>query len=271
MNKFFNIKRFGRYMVYDLNNAKNKYWLSLILVGLTPVITFVFYQMIFMLIEGSWSPDNGMIAPLAAFTTLVVVTFTFPSKVYGGLTDKRIGSDWLMIPASTFEKWLSMIIVTCVVLPVCVAVLFFGSDALLSVIFPHYYGDSLIHNMNLFHDEFMRQTEDVLDINFTGVGWLNWCENILIFTLGAVVFKKAKPAKTILAYVLLSMLVGNIAMLVFAGTPRSMMEMFDRDGFNAQSLESFINGLNMFVSLTYTLIFTIVLGGLYYRLRTIKL
>lgn len=257
-------------MVYDLNNAKNNYWLSLILVGLTPVISFVFYQLFFRIIEGYWGPDNGMLAPMAAFATLVVVTFTFPVKVYGGLTDKRTGSDWLMIPASTFEKWLSMIVITCVVLPACVAALFFGSDALLSVIFPHHYGDSLIHNLNLFHDEFMKQTDDILDINFTGAGWLNWCENILIFTLGAVVFKKAKPAKTILCYVLLGIIMANIALIVLAGVPHNMTEMFSTDGFTADKFEAMIKIINIFVSAAYAVLFTMILGGLYYRLRTLK-
>ena len=46
MNNIFDIKRFGQYFLYDLRRAWNNYGLSLLLMGLIPIILYVVYQLI---------------------------------------------------------------------------------------------------------------------------------------------------------------------------------------------------------------------------------
>ena len=46
MNNIFDIKRFCQYFLYDLRRAWNNYGLSLLLMGLIPIILYVVYQFI---------------------------------------------------------------------------------------------------------------------------------------------------------------------------------------------------------------------------------
>ena len=124
MNNIFDIKRFGQYFLYDLRRAWNNYGLSLLLMGLIPIILYVVYQLI-SLVSGRGTglvPDPMKFVGL--FAVLCVVLLGAGTKLYGFVTEKRAGSDFVMLPASTTEKWLSLALMVCIVLPV---VLFAGS------------------------------------------------------------------------------------------------------------------------------------------------
>ena len=54
MNNIFNFKRFVNYLRFDLRNAKNYYGLSMLVVGLLPVIVFAFSQILYWMV----SKDN---------------------------------------------------------------------------------------------------------------------------------------------------------------------------------------------------------------------
>ena len=101
MNNVFDFKRFGKYFVYDLRRAKNNYWISLLLMGLLPVALYLVYQF-FSLIGG-----NGLAELPNEAKTIAVVICVFAvmlgagAKIYGSITEKRAGSDYLMLPAST--------------------------------------------------------------------------------------------------------------------------------------------------------------------------
>lgn len=243
----------------------------MLIAGLSPIIIFIVCQLVSITFSGFWYPDFGLLAPMAALTSIFVVVLTFPTKVYGGITDRRSGSDWLMIPASTFEKWLSMVLITCVVLPLCLSLLLLGSDALLSLAFPHHYGDSLIHNLKLLRTGFLTYTDGALDVSFTAAIFLNWCEYILLFTLGAVVFKKSKAAKTMLCFLLLTIIVGDISLFVLSGANPRLTGWLEMEAPDPDNLEQFVSRINILVSVLYFVIFTALLGGLYCRLRTIRL
>ena len=219
MNDIFDIRRFGRYLAYDINNAKNNFGLSLLISGLLPVIFFTITQILSRIITGDWAEINVIHQILALGIALVTIFCSFPSKTYGPLTDRRAGSNWLMLPASAFEKFLSMLVISILVLPLCFAVLFLGSDALLSLLFPNY-AQSLIHNIANLH-EFMQIPEDAaraipmydqLPVHFWTMIFLGWVVNILFFVLGAIWFKRSKAAKTILTGFGISLVSGSLEM-----------------------------------------------------------
>ena len=113
MSNIFDITRFGNYFLYDLRRAKNNYGINLLIMGLTPVILLIFYLFI-SLIRGkgiSAMPDGLKFGGIVAI--VMVVILSSGARTYGFITDKRSGSDFLMLPASTFEKWLSMVIMVC--------------------------------------------------------------------------------------------------------------------------------------------------------------
>jgi len=265
MNNIFDFKRFGNYFLYDLRRAKNNYGLSLLIIGVIPAILYLIFQFI-NLIGGNGIvelPDEMKF--MSIFIAALIVYFGAGAKIYGFVTEKRAGSDFLMLPASTLEKWLSMALMVCVILPVILFALFFATDGLMGLIFPNSYGD------RLFSLSLGQELTDMLDaegvyFNMPAILFLGWCETVLAFTLGAICFKKAKVAKTFLCLMGISMVLSTL-MVAFFGTSH-----FDSDWLTAHFSDpnKAISTVNWFISIIYTVIIGGLLGGLYYRLRTIK-
>lgn len=270
MKDFFDIRRFGNYLLYDLRNARNYFLISLIVLGLLPIIGFVFAQLLCHLFTGSWGGETLCIANQISMAGIALITLyiSFPVKVYGSITEKRFGSDWIMIPASGFEKWLSMIIVTCIALPLCFGALFLGSDALLSAVIPEY-GNSILNRFSGFNEMVAESTDGILNMNIVPCLYLSWCESILAFTLGALVFKKAKGAKTILAIFAIGTLFSMIVVALF-GTTHIDMETLELIGDGTLGVENIVKWFNVAVGCFYTVILAALAGGIYARIKTIK-
>lgn len=270
MKDFFEIRRFGNYLLYDLRNARNYFWVSLIVLGLLPIIGYVFSQIFCHLFTGGWGGENLAVANQISMACIALITLfiSFPIKVYGKITEKRFGSDWILIPASGFEKWLSMIIVTCVALPLCFGVLFFGSDAFMSAVIPSY-GQSLVGRLAGLKDMIADNTDGILDINLSPCLYLNWCENILVFTLGALVFKKAKGAKTILACFAITTLFSMIMVSLF-GTTHFDLDSLKLISDDTLGVEDVVKWFNITIGCIYTIILAALAGGIYARIKTIK-
>ena len=265
MNNVFDIKRFGNYFLYDLRRGWNNYGISLLLLGVVPAIVFLAFQF-FSLISGNGigeTPDEMKFFSL--ILTCVVVFFGAGAKLYGFLTEKKAGSDFLMLPASTLEKWLSMVLIVCIVLPVILFTLLIATDFLMNLFFPIAYGER-IFGLNLGKELTDMLESEGITFNFPAIMFLNWCDNILIFTLGAICFKKAKVAKTLLCVMLFSMVVSTL-MVAFFGTthidPENITDFFS-------SPDKAISAFNWIISIIFTVTIGGLLGGIYYRLRTLK-
>ena len=266
MNNIFDIKRFGQYFLYDLRRAWNNYGLSLLLMGLIPIILYVVYQFI-SLVSGRGT--NLMPDPMkfvALFAVLCVVILGAGVKLYGFVTEKRAGSDFLILPASTTEKWLSLALIVCIVLPVVLFVLLFVSDALMSLVFPLTYGGRLFNQA--FANDILAEVMDEEGVSFKlpAVLFCNWCESILVFTLGAICFKRAKVAKTLLCLFGFSIVLSMLMVLIF-GTSHIDTEQLEAFFESPDRVFSF---LNWTVNIVYTVIIGGLLWGIWYRLRTLK-
>ena len=265
MNNVFDFKRFGNYFLYDLRRAKNNYAISLLVIGLLPVALFIITQF-FSLITGNGVTELSDVPKIVAiFAGIAIVMLSAGARIYGSITEKRAGSDYLMLPASTLEKWLSMVLITCLVLPVILFALLFATDSLMGLVFPTAYGDR-IFQIGLGQELTEMLNSEGIYFNFPAVIILNWCENILIFVLGAVCFKKAKVAKTLLCLAIVGMVFSTLLVAVL-GTSS-----IDPDWFTEHfaSPEKAINAFNLFLNIFYIVVLCGLLGGLYYRLRTLK-
>ena len=266
MNNVFDFSRFGQYFLYDMRRAKNNYLVSLLVMGLMPIAIFIIFQF-FSLITGNGVtelPDEVKIC--AVCIAIFAVMLGAGTKIYGAITEKRAGSDYLMLPASTLEKWLSMVLVICLVLPVVLLVLLLASDGVMSLLFPNAYGNRIL-DMDFARgmiDGF--SGEEGFYFNFPGIMFLNWCENLLIFTLGAVCFKKAKVAKTLLCLIAFSMVTSPLMILTFGSTHlgTSDIQAWFSDPDRA------VSTINWTLSIIYTVVLGGLLAGLYCRLRTLK-
>ncbi len=266
MNNIFDIKRFGNYFLYDLRRAKNNYGLSLLILGLLPVILYVVYLLISLISGKGVDPMPDAMKFGGLFAAFCVVIFASGTKLYGFVTEKRAGSDFLMLPASTTEKWLSLVLMVCIVLPIAFFVLLFVSDGLMSLVFPNTYGNRLL-NLDFANGLMAGMLEEEgVSFNLPAVMFCNWCESMLVFTLGAICFKKAKVAKTILCLFGIGMVLSMLLMLIF-GTSH-----FDMDRMEAffDSPDKLVSVMNWAVSLIYAVVIGALLWGTWFRLRTLK-
>ena len=265
MNNIFDITRFGKYFLYDLRNAKNNYGLSLLILGTLPISLFIVVQL-FSLIFTQKFAEIGMGVKYAQFfIAYTVAILGAGAKLYGNLTEKRAGSNFLMLPASSFEKWLSLGLMVCVVVPVVLLALQLCSDALMALFSPNHYGGRMLELIPL---QDMQDTleEEGLSINFPALIWMEWCESVLTFTLGAVCFKKSKIAKTLLCLFGLSFVLSTIGMIIVGGNGGMYINWFE----NFDSPIAAARAINWVLNISFLIINGGLLGGIYYRIRTLK-
>lgn len=269
MKKYFDFSRFGKYLGYDLVNAKNRYGLSAMITGVLLAVVFVFFQLFSLLFLGSFEQFPLPVKIISFACIMVVMTVAAPVKLYGFLTEKRAGSDWLLIPASSLEKFISMLVVLCIVLPLTVLVTSGLTDIILSAIFPTVYGDSIILNLKDIAVKTANFFKDNDHISVTTAGYasllLNLWQPILIFALGAMIFKSGKVSKTILVCFLIASVLSWLIFICFSGFDMEVyLENLQISTERAQFL------VNTYTNISYFLFFGVVMGAMYYKIKTLQ-
>lgn len=272
MKEIFDIKRFGKYIVTDLRGCVSKYTLNFLLISLMGVVIYAGTVVMGLIIKGTWGGPSIYFRAAVFVICIAVLLLTMPSKLYGHLTEKRAGTTWLMIPASTFEKYLSMILICAIIIPALFLGIYIGTDAILCAV-DKTCGVNILH---LSKEIFGYRTEmptEVLSAIGGLINPLTYIDDIigsvLIFLLGAICFKNAKVVKTILFLMVISMAFSIIAspfitnyMEALANNPTTTLDEFFSGGFFGNlSLIDTINDLTVTV---------ICLTGIFFRLKTLK-
>lgn len=276
MNKYFNIERFWKILTYELRRFQSNVLLSGVICMLMPLVIFALFQFISIMTGGSMSSSMAnSYGPIGMGIAYLVSIIAFPTKLYGGLTDKRQGSDYLMIPASTLEKTAAIICTTCIILPAVMACGIGLTDSILSLVAEKYYGKTMLGNYGWLFDAFSRETNGIVNIRFGSMLYIDYVINILIFTFGAIYFKTSKPAKTILAIMVLGMALGSVFSMVafsFGNTITAFLESL-RDVDQATAEHYITNGIG-YINIGLSLWYTLAIGGMtcaiYFRLKNLK-
>ena len=205
---------------------------------------------------------------MAAAVAIVIAGLMFPIKAYGEITDKKSGSNFLMVPASTFEKWLSSSLMTLVIVPLALLVLLLGVDFVLGLLLPRHYGEALLlqewFRPIICIPASLTELSADITLNVGLIFWVSWATSVLCFLLGAVIFKKSKIAKTILAIMIISMLLSMLA-APFANMMPGLME-----SMQLGDAEKVMRGFWNAVWIIDGAEIAIFLAVYYFRLRTIK-
>ena len=98
--------------------------MSLLVCGFIPLIAYFVVQIFSYIFDGSFIQDATAVRITSLSIALMVVILAAPSKIYGRLTDRRAGKNFVLLPASVTEKFVSMMLILLVVLPVCLLILF---------------------------------------------------------------------------------------------------------------------------------------------------
>ena len=232
-NDVLNMNRMGRYLVTDIKNAIARYGISFLVMATVSLTAYLLVGFFTTIVGAGWYSLEVVPRSVILGITLVVLTLSAPAKIYGFITDKKEGSSFLMVPASSLEKTLSMIIVCCVVVPFAFFAVYLSLDQILCLI-DNRCGDSLIIAINngqtvlteLFRKASLESNNLIPDYSAFTTPWLyadDLAEGFLIFLLGALLFKSSKPAKTVGCLILISIVLSMITTPIFT---HGIMEKF---------------------------------------------
>ena len=183
---------------------------------------------------------------------MFVMAVTMPVKCYGGLTEKKTGSQWLMIPASKLEKFLSMVLITAVFIPMIAFCVSLGLDALLCAV-DHTCGSSLI-------SAFISADQKINSIISLS----------LSFLLGAIFFKSSKTVKTFLVL----FAIGTVTMTVlftilFNGV--NVTELVENESLANEIVGNGpFGGDDLVPALCCIVSYVLLLTGIFFRIKTLK-
>lgn len=291
-NDIFNLHRFGKYFASDIRTCWSNYGLSLLTISLLfPVATYFITTAFNFVLKSTWNgPDLGLRFFIFA-VALICLVVTMPVKCYGRITEKQYGSFWLMLPASRLEKFISMFIMTCIIVPITGFVLYLGMDALICAL-DHTCGNNLIAGGM----ELIRKMSDLqsLTMNFVdekvtiedaavvqGIlkqvssPWLYVDEIFamtLPFLLGAVFFKSGKTVKTFLALFAISTAISIIATPLMTDLLMNITNNMNDDPMAFLQLfkNGFFKHLVLIDIVSDTVTNLALMAGIWFRIKNLK-
>jgi hypothetical protein len=249
-------------------------------------LAYLIYGSIMLALDGAWESADDGFRSFAFFLCICVMIINMPVKCYGKITDRKDGSSWLMIPVSTFEKCLSMVIMTLIAIPVVTIGIYLLIDLIICKIDPAC-GTTLIEMVkdlfNLLGNFKVSSEMEMADfpavttfVKQLSSPWLyidDFAQVSLTFLLGAIVFKSGKTSKTILAVLICGILVSTAAAPFLSHmfnsftadlqmeTPENLNNLFNTGLFRHAALIDTIND---------TLVNMALLAGIYFRVKTLK-
>lgn len=288
----FDFRRFGKYFSTDFRTCWANYGLSLLTISLlTPAALYFFSAAFNMMLGNGWSgPDMGLRVFVFAVAMICLVV-TMPVKCYGRITEKQYGSFWLTLPASRMEKFISMILMTCIIVPISGALLYLGLDAMICAL-----DKTCGQNLAAGGMELLQRMGEAQDVTFNFIDenvtiedatlaqeiireinnpWMYLDEIFCItlpFLLGAIFFKNGKTVKTILGLFAISTatsiacspILTNWAMEIINNAnedPMAILQMFNNKIFK---------NLVLIDTVTDTVTNLAFLAGVWFRIKTLK-
>ena len=291
-NDIFNFRRFGKYFTTDFKTCWANYGLSLLTISLlSPLVLYVIIATINQIMHNTWDgPDIGL-RVFAFAVAMICMVVTMPVKCYGKITEKQYGSFWLTLPASRLEKFISMILMTCIIVPVSGALLYLGLDALICA-FDHTCGQNLfaggtelLQRMGEAKDVTLNLIDESITIEDATLAqeivrqmnnpWM-YIDEIFCFTLpfllGAVFFRNGKTVKTFIALFAISTVTGMICSPILTNW---VMEMFnnlneDPDAILQMFNNKLFKNLVLIDTVTDTVTNLALMAGIWFRIKTLK-
>ena len=279
MKEIFDFRRFGKYFVADLKGCAANYGLSLLLTSLTGVMAYLISAVLSLCVSGHWSSLEGEFRFAVFCVAAVVLVVTMPVKCYGNITDRRSGSSFILLPASTFEKYLSMLINCIIIIPGLFVGIYLSLDWLLTVLDPNLerstsevFGKAFSLLM-AGSEELAELTPQSLQINpFSGID--DVVTTIMVFLLGALCFKRSKTAKTILTLMAVGIAVSLIVSPIAVHWFSNHFQDFTPEVLNGAEAMELFTGTFKTLQVVDTILDITILAGLlaagYLRLKTIK-
>ena len=212
-----------------------------------------------------------MTSPRCGATTLALELYQV--RTYGHLTEKKAGSAYLMLPASKGEKFVSMLLITLVVVPLLFLAVYLVTDGFLSLVDPTY-GNALVTSFSSAYVKLIQglaQIGEESPFSLTPSSMVipsiaSYICSFLYFLLCGISFKRNK-------------LVGALAILFGLSTVLSLVmglvmppifENIDFENFDEDTLVRWTNGI-INGGVVFSCLCSVGLGwGVWYRIKTLQ-
>ena len=271
MNEIFDFNRFWTYFKYDLKQMWRNHSKAAIMIGGASAIFYVIWVLVSLVFAQHWS-SPPIVARVVVFALAFTILELYMVRAYGYLTEKKAGSAWLMIPASKTEKFVSMILMVCIVIPLLFLVAYAVIDGILALVDPTY-GQALISGGAGAYTKMLQGLSTLSNespITFTASSLIFpaiislFC-NFLYFHLCGICFKKNKLVGAIAILFGLSLV---LSLLTGIFVPQ-YVQYIDLDMSDMQVARWFTGLMN--AGIIFSCLLTIGLGwGVWRRIKTIQ-
>ena len=212
MNEIFDIKRLGRLIKYEATNYIPNFFKSLLIFASVIAAVWIFS----LTVESDVCPHSRDALVGTLFILAIVLS---PFIVYKDMNDRKKGYIYAMIPASTLEKLLSMIVLCVVIVPILAYAVLTATDLLLWLLskvgigaFLHMEFYNPFTTVKLVDDEYLQP------YIFPVFDSIIYLVNLIVYSIMFnTIFRKNKVLKTILfniamsfAFVILTAVIVNI-------------------------------------------------------------
>ena len=292
----FNFRRFGKYFSSDVRTCTANYGLSLLTISiLAPVATYAILSGITYIMTGDWNgPGQGTRFFIFAMM-MVCMIVTMPVKCYGRLTEKQYGSFWLSLPASRLEKFISMIIISCIIVPIAGFTFYLLVDSLICGIDATCGKGLFALGMDYFRhaNEFVDDIGGMLTLNMgsesipvedpaLSVDILRQLNNpwlyiddafgmTLPFLLGAIFFKNGKTVKTLLVMAAIGTAVSMMSLPLMKNYFMEIANSAEADTIIKSMFNNgFFKNIVLIDTVSDTLVNLAFMAGIWFRIKTLK-
>ena len=266
MNEIFDIKRWGRLLQYEVVNYMPRYFKSLLI--FTSVIVAAWLLSVTADFEIMVYSRVWMIAVL--FVLAIVLA---PYIIYKDMNNRKRGYLYAMIPASTLEKLLSMLVVCLICVPVVTYATLTATDILLNMLSRIGLGSfAEISFFNPFTDNKMITNDALVEFKtpllYSIIYYLSGITYAMMFN---TIFRKNKVMKTILFNIALTFTFVILMTVVASMTSEAFWQNFitkaDLDNISA---EEALNGFVLFWEIAGILFILLHITITYFRIKKVN-
>lgn len=283
MNNTFNINRFGKILKHDGLNFFPNLILTLAILWAIPVIIYLFAAL--MPTEETKDAFDAMSRIDLISTLTSIALIIAPARLYRHCNDSRKGIGYAMLPASTLEKFLSMVFYCVVVTPIIYVAGALAIDSILALFQGPYEGfaaayyfdryaklDAIFTKDNAMLDAslliFFKSISPTFMIALSMLGTLTISS---IFMFGNMIFKKHKTGK-MLGILILLFIIFMIVFINLVANNEALANYFSQ--MNEEKMAEFIKHI-IFVAMnvgfyTEIIISALMLFGVYRKIKTQK-
>ena len=282
MNNTFNINRFGKVLKHDGLNFFPNLILALAILWAIPVVIYLFTA----LLPGDEEKDLiyafSRIDTISTLSTIALIIA--PARLYKYCNDSRKGIGYAMLPASTLEKFLSMVIYCVIVTPIIYVAGALAIDSILAIFNGPYEGFAVSAyfdkyaqiNYVLENDQMHGLLDDtwpifINSLSATFLILLNLFGTLLlssIFMFGNMIFKKHKTGKMIGILIVLLIII-MIIVINYVACHETMFSQWDKDTASEILKRLIVIMMNAAIY-TEIIVSALLLWGTYRKIKTQK-